>query len=93
MQQANTALDTIEDRLGEIQKSISSQRPDLAKSSWDFTVAEGKLQVTGNLSSSDKTWIESKLNSDAAFKSAATSYVEAAKSYLEPTARTLRTGP
>lgn len=83
MQQANSALDTIEDRLGEIQKSISAQRPDLGKAGWDFTVSEGKLKVTGNISASDKQWIEAKLNGDTALKNAATSYVEAAKAYLE----------
>lgn len=83
MQQANTALDTIEGRLSEIGKTIAAQRPALAKADWDFTVADGKLQVTGNVSASDKRWLESQLNSDTVLKDAATSYVEAAKSYLE----------
>ena len=37
----------------------------------------------GNVSASDKRWLESQLNSDTVLKDAATSYVEAAKSYLE----------
>lgn len=83
MQQANTALDTIEDRIGDIGKAISAQRPDLGKANWDFTFSKGELQVTGNISASDRKWIEAKLNGDSALKNAANAYVEAAKSYLE----------
>ncbi|RZL04058.1 MAG: hypothetical protein EOP36_01865 [Rubrivivax sp.] len=83
MEQANTSLDTIERRLGAIQKSIASERPGLQKAGWDFTVADGQLKVTGNASASDKAWLENKLNNDVILRLAANAYVDAAVSYLE----------
>ncbi|GEM_PF-3518547 len=85
MQAANTSLVTIEDQLAKVQKSIARERPDLAKASWDMTVVDGKLAVTGSLNVADKEWLASKLNGNFALKSAASTYMAAATDYLETT--------
>ncbi len=83
MLEADSAINTIEDQLGKVQKSIANERPDLAKSSWDMTVVKGKLVVTGPMNEADKTWLESKLNANSSLKAAVNSYMKAATDYLE----------
>jgi len=50
--ESDKAITTIEEQLGKAQKSIARERPDLAQASWDMTVVEGKLAVTGSCSGS-----------------------------------------
>ena len=85
MQAANTSLVTIEDQLAKVQKSIARERPDLAKASWDITVIDGKIAVTGSLNDSDKEWLASRLNGNFALSSAVRTYMKAATDYLETT--------
>lgn len=85
MQAANTSLVTIEEQLGKVQKSIARERPDLAKASWDITVVDGKIAVTGSLNDSDKEWLASRLNGNFALSSAVRTYMKAATDYLETT--------
>ncbi|RRS05976.1 hypothetical protein EIP75_03735 [Aquabacterium soli] len=68
-----------------MQKSIARERPDLVKASWDMTVVDGKLAVTGSLNAADKEWLASKLNGNFALKSAVSTYMTAATDYLETT--------
>jgi hypothetical protein len=86
MQAANTSLVAIEEQLDKVQKSIARERPDLAKASWDITVVDGKIAVTGSLNDSDKEWLASRLNGNFALSSAVRTYMQAATDYLETTA-------
>lgn len=85
MQAANTSLVTIEEQLGKVQKSLARERPDLAKSSWDITVVDGKIAVTGSLNDADKEWLASRLNGNFALSTAVRTYMQAATDYLETT--------
>ena len=83
MNQAGSALKTIGEQLAKLQKVIGDVRPDLAKADWDFTVQDGELRVTGELSDSDKQWLEGVLNGSDELRAAAKSFVNAAVAYLE----------
>jgi hypothetical protein len=83
--EADSALNAIEAAIADIQKDIEHTRPTLKRSSWDFTFENGRLAVTGGVSSADKAWLERKLNADNGLSGAVNSYVHAAVGYLETT--------
>jgi hypothetical protein len=81
--ESDKAINAIEAQLAKVQKSIASDRPDLARASWDMTVVDGKLSVTGSMNSADKEWLQNKLNGNGTLTAAVTSYMKAAVDYLE----------
>lgn len=80
---ADDSIRTIEDRLKKFQKALELSRPDLAKSTWDVTIKDGELKVTGDISSDDKKLMEARLNKDQALVSAVKNYMTAASDHLE----------
>lgn len=61
---ASDATFTLANQIAALQPTIDKTHPELAKTNWDFVLKDGKIQVTGNVSTADKTWLEGKLNGD-----------------------------
>jgi len=83
MLDADSSLKTIEDKLGKLQKALARERPDLARASWDVTIEDGQLKVTGALTKEDQEWLSERLNSDSGLKGAANVYMRSAVAYLQ----------
>jgi hypothetical protein len=83
--EADAALTSIEASIERVQKDIDQTRPTLKNATWDFSLEDDRLKVSGNVSSRDKAWLERKLNADVGLLAAVNSYMHAAVGYLETT--------
>jgi len=80
---AHYALSTIQDELKNIDDSLSRERPSIDSSSWDLSLKDGRLSVSGSLSAGDKEWLENRLNDDEPLTNAVTTFAKAAVDYLQ----------
>jgi hypothetical protein len=75
---------TVTQQMHKVEKAVQQERPDIANKSWDFSIKDGKIVVTGDgLTSDDKAWIEKKINGTKGLAEAAANFISLASSYLE----------
>jgi hypothetical protein len=97
MAKSQEALDTMHIQLDALQKTIQTERPSLAKTSWDFVLKwdtasenagpkDGKIEVTGVTNAQDKKWLEDKLNGDAKMVKGVKDFYSAVVTYYDHTA-------
>jgi hypothetical protein len=80
---AHYALSAMRDELKNVDDSLSRERPSIDSGSWDLSLEDGRLTVSGSLGAEDQKWLEARLNGNEALKSAATTFAKAAVDYLQ----------
>jgi hypothetical protein len=86
IRQGTMALESIGEKLEQLDQFIAKSQPQLIGRAWDVTVKNGRLEVVAEgVSKRDKAWLEAELNGDQEFVSAVSGFMKAVVGYLETT--------